>query len=138
MRHNDRIRIPRARRNPHSPRRRWEIEDLPTHDGLALLAHMVSKVGLEETARRLAREPARIRLYLKGKRFVPEAVRQWLLMAAANTGKKPAHTLEFTGWNYPRANPKASEHHRKSLLALQAIIDADDAETMALPLDPYA
>ena len=134
---SDRLPIPPKRRNPHAPRVRFEIDRLPTHDARILLAHMVRKVGTAEAARRMARTPQQLRRYLKGGN-IPAPVHHWLVMAAANTNAPPEFMLERSNWWYPRAKPGQSAAHQRQRLALQALIDEEDAETMALPLDPYA
>jgi hypothetical protein len=137
-----RIKIPAERQHPHTPRMSHRVSLLPTHDGRELLAHMAAKIGTAETARRLAREPAAIRRWLRGDARVPSAVAHWLQMAAANTGRYATTTIEQiqrdTKWHYPRAKPGINRRQRASLLAIQALIDAEDEATMQVELDPYA
>ena len=130
--------------NPHKPRRRNEVDQLPTHDGRELLASMIGVVGLRETARRLARTPTAVRHWHSGRIRVPEVVREWLVTAAANS--RHTGSLDGVRWFYPRPRPVLRERHK----ALQAEIRSLWAETLRHEqqreweevlmeeLDPYA
>ena len=126
--------------NPHMPRRRNEIDELPTHDGRELLAAMIATVGLKETARRLARCPTTIRRWYTGRDPVPEVVRQWLLAAATNSRK--TGSLDGLKWHDPRPRPIARQGRRAFNLTVRDILAAEArtewVEMMAEPLDPYA
>ena len=126
--------------NPHMPRRRREIDFLPTQDGRELLAAMIGTVGLNETARRLARSPTTVRRWHTGRDPVPEVVRQWLLTAATNS--RTTGTLEGLKWHYPRPRPAARQRHRAFAVAVREILAAQRRieweEMLAEPLDPYA
>ena len=126
--------------NPHMPRKRNEIYQLPTHDGQTLLSCMIATVGLKETARRLARTPSCVRHWHAGRIRVPEVVREWLLTAATNSRK--TGSLEGVKWHYPRPRPEARQRRRAFNVAVREILAAEARreweEMLAEPLDPYA
>jgi hypothetical protein len=126
--------------NPNKPRSRREVDCLPTHDGRELLGIMIATVGLQETARRIARHPSTVRRWLTGRDPVPEVVRQWLLAAATNSRK--TGSLDGLKWHYPRPRPIARQRRRAFAVAVREILAAEDEreweEMLAEPLDPYA
>lgn len=126
--------------NAHKPRRRNEVELLPTRDGRELLSSMIATVGLKETARRLARCPTTVRRWHRGRDPVPEVVRQWLLSAATNSRK--TGSLDGLKWHYPRARPIVRERHRAAVLALREAWAAEKRRDwelfLAQGVDPYA
>ena len=126
--------------NPQMPRRRFEVELLPTQDGRVLLESMVTAVGLKETARRLARTASAVRLWRRGRVRVPEVVRQWLLTAATNT--RGSGSLYSVVWLYPRPRPAARAKNRMVRIAMRDSTEFHALdEEMDFPdsdLDPYA
>lgn len=93
---------------------------LPTVQPLELLEAMVAAVGVKETARRLARQPAAVQRWrTRGK--VPVPVWHWLILAAANVANSRGAALEEVRWHYPKRKQRAgyliAEYRRQAKLA---------------------
>jgi hypothetical protein len=79
---------------------RWS--QLPTTDRYELLDAMIAAVGIRETARRLCRDRATITMWHRTRSRVPNAVHDWLLLAAANISNARDRRLEKVRWHYPK------------------------------------